>query len=84
MKIQGCIEACLQYSKGALIVLIKRALNLACPNGQPPSAYVKSYLQPDPRRLTKRKTRVVKQSHPLFYEMVSNIDLTWRFVNFAT
>lgn len=56
-------------------MLVLHAFDLACPNGQPPSAYVKSYLQPDTSRLTKRKTRVIKRTqHPTFMEMVTNFD----------
>lgn len=41
-------------------------------NGQEPSTYVKVYLQPDPTKATKRKTKVVRRScHPSFMEMVS-------------
>lgn len=40
-------------------------------NNQEPSTYVKVYLLPDPLKLTKRKTKVVKRScHPSFMEMV--------------
>lgn len=58
--------------RSALSVLIQHAVDLACPNGQPPSPYVKTYLVPDVSRLTKRKTRVVRKSQfPTFMEMVS-------------
>lgn len=40
-------------------------------SGQEPSTYVKVYLTPDPQKLTKRKTKVVRRScHPSFMEMV--------------
>lgn len=40
-------------------------------NSQEPSTYVKVYLQPDPTKATKRKTKVVKKNcHPSFMEMV--------------
>ena len=70
-RIHGQIKLSLEYTRGALHVLILHAVDLACPNGTPPSPYVKTYLQPDPYRKTKRKTKVVKKSqHPTFMEMV--------------
>jgi phosphatidylinositol-4-phosphate 3-kinase len=43
-----------------------------------PSPYVKIYLLPDPDKLTKRKTKIVKlTTHPTYNEVVSiNILLT--------
>lgn len=41
---------------------------------QEPSTYVKVYLQPDPSKSTKRKTKVVKRNcHPSFMEMVRHV-----------
>ena len=41
-------------------------------SNQEPSTYVKVYLLPDPAKVTKRKTKVIKRScHPSFMEMVS-------------
>lgn len=54
------------------MILVHHAVDLASPNNQPPSPYVKMYLQPDNSRVTKRKTRVVRKSqHPTFMENVS-------------
>ena len=37
-----------------------------------PSPYVKTYLLPDPDKLTKRKTKIAKNTdHPTFNEVVS-------------
>lgn len=61
------------YERGALSVMIQHARSLPIvANGQEPSTYVKVYLQPDPTKATKRKTKVVRRScHPSFMEMVS-------------
>lgn len=41
-------------------------------NAQEPNTYVKVYLKPDPTKVTKRKTKVVKKNcHPSFMEMVN-------------
>jgi phosphatidylinositol-4-phosphate 3-kinase len=70
-RIHGKIKIGLEYVRSALLVLIQHAVDLACPNGQPPSPYVKTYLIPDISRITKRKTRVVRRSQfPTFMEMV--------------
>jgi len=74
-RIHGQIKLSLEYQRGALLVLVLHAVDLACPNGQPPSPYVKTYLRPDTSRLTKRKTRVVRRSkHPSFMEMVRTLE----------
>jgi phosphatidylinositol-4-phosphate 3-kinase len=70
-RIHGQVKLSVEYSRGALLVLVLHAVDLACPNGQPPSPYVKTYLQPDASRVTKRKTRVVRRSqHPTFMEKI--------------
>ncbi|ODM93836.1 Phosphatidylinositol 4-phosphate 3-kinase C2 domain-containing subunit alpha [Orchesella cincta] len=70
-RIHGKIKISLEYVRSALCVLILHAVDLACPNGQPPSPYVKTYLIPDISRITKRKTRVVRRSQfPTFMEMI--------------
>ena len=44
---------------------------------QLPSPYVKTYLLPDPDKLTKQKTKVAKStSHPTYNELVSLRDST--------
>lgn len=50
-----------------------RDLNGVAINGtaEPPSPYVKTYLMPDPHKLTKRKTRIIRRNiHPTFMEML--------------
>ena len=54
-----------------LIVMIMHAKNLQSPRSSDPYCYVKTYLLPDPNKLTKRKTKVVpKSTHPTFMEMI--------------
>lgn len=70
-RIHGKIKLSLEYVRSALLVLVLHAVDLACPNGQPPSPYVKTYLIPDNARVTKRKTRIVKRSQfPTFMDVV--------------
>jgi phosphatidylinositol-4-phosphate 3-kinase len=55
------------------MVMVHHARSLSTvAGGQEPSPYVKVYLLPDPSKVTKRKTKVVRRnSHPTFMEMVS-------------
>ncbi|XP_063237766.1 phosphatidylinositol 4-phosphate 3-kinase C2 domain-containing subunit beta [Bacillus rossius redtenbacheri] len=68
--IRGQLKLSLQHSRGALQVMVHHARGLPLvAGGQEPSAYVKVYLLPDPAKLTKRKTRVVRRNcHPSFME----------------
>ncbi|CAG2180268.1 unnamed protein product [Oppiella nova] len=51
--------------------MIMHAKNLVSSRSNAPDCYVKTYLNPDPNKLTKRKTRVVnKTCHPTFMEMI--------------
>lgn len=46
-------------------------LTLQPPGSTLPSPYVKTYLLPDPDKLTKRKTKIVKlTTHPTYNEVV--------------
>jgi len=39
-----------------------------------PSPYVKTYLLPDPEKVTKRKTKIIKDTtHPTYNELVINL-----------
>lgn len=55
--------------------MIHHVRDLSCiAGGQEPSTYVKVYLMPDPGKVTKRKTKVVRRScHPSFMEMVCTL-----------
>jgi phosphatidylinositol-4-phosphate 3-kinase len=55
----------------SLIIMIIHAKNLQSPRSQTPDCYVKTYLNPDSSKSSKRKTRVIfKSSHPTFMEMI--------------
>ena len=69
--IRGQLQLSFCYQRAALSVFVHHAKDLALPDGQEPSAYVKIYLLPDPNKVTKRKTKVVrKNNHPSFMERV--------------
>ena len=64
------------------MVMVHHARSLSTvAGGQKPSPYVKVYLLPDPSKVTKRKTKVVRRNcHPTFMEMVSlhnGIRINW-------
>lgn len=55
----------------SLVIMVMHAKNLQSPRSAAPDCYVKTYLVPDPNKVTKRKTRVVNKScHPTFMEMI--------------
>jgi len=61
------------YRRDTLMVMIHHIQNLAFsdPTREEPNAYVKVYLQPDPTKQTKRKTKIVKKNcNPSFMEML--------------
>ena len=72
--IRGQLQLSFCYQRTAFSVFVHHAKDLALADGQEPNAYVKIYLQPDPNKVTKRKTKVVrKNNHPSFMERVSYI-----------
>lgn len=73
-RLKGQLKLSIQFSKGVFSVMVHHARGLPLVgNAQEPSTYVKVYLQPDPTKSTKRKTKVVKRNcHPSFMEMVSS------------
>lgn len=64
----------LHYHIGRLTTQIHHARSLpATTSGQEPNTYVKTYLKPDPTKVTKRKTKVVRKNcFPSYMETVSN------------
>ncbi|XP_013780089.1 phosphatidylinositol 4-phosphate 3-kinase C2 domain-containing subunit alpha-like [Limulus polyphemus] len=59
------------YKNNSLFVMVMHAKNLRSSKYSAPDSYVKTYLIPDPHKLTKRKTKVVfKSTHPTFMEML--------------
>ncbi|KAL7734847.1 hypothetical protein ACLKA6_011126 [Drosophila palustris] len=59
----GQIRLSLQYQRGVLTVMIHHAKGLPMlQGGQEPNTYVKCYLKPDPSKVTKRKTKVVRKT----------------------
>uniref|UniRef100_A0A8R1XX44 Phosphatidylinositol-4-phosphate 3-kinase n=1 Tax=Onchocerca volvulus TaxID=6282 RepID=A0A8R1XX44_ONCVO len=69
---------------GDLNVFVGHVRGLKIINGQAPDSYVKTYLHPDPQRISKRKTHVVKNTQmPTFneelnYQLLSDINLVDR------
>lgn len=72
-RLKGQLKLSIQFNRGVFTVMVHHARGLPLVgNAQEPSTYVKVYLQPDPTKTTKRKTKVVKRNcHPSFMEMVS-------------
>ena len=69
--IQGDIKLSLNYNHGALSIMIYHVRGLPVVNGSQPSTYVKVYLRPDPMKITKRKTKVIRKNcFPSFMEML--------------
>ncbi|KAF5287684.1 hypothetical protein FQA39_LY15784 [Lamprigera yunnana] len=71
-KLKGQLKLSTHFSRGIFTVMIYHARGLPLVGSvQEPSTYVKVYLQPDPTKTTKRKTKVVKRNcHPSFMEML--------------
>ncbi|CAG0891228.1 unnamed protein product [Darwinula stevensoni] len=73
--IRGELKLSIVYRRDELVVMVHHARNLALPNGMEPSTYVKVYLLPDHKKLTKRKTRIARRNRnptfkePLVYRM---------------
>ncbi|PSN54649.1 hypothetical protein C0J52_01070 [Blattella germanica] len=72
VKVKGQLRLSLHYQRGTLMVMVHHARSLSTvAAGQEPSPYVKVYLLPDPSKVTKRKTKVVRKNcHPTFMEML--------------
>lgn len=57
--------------------MIKHLKNIKHPNGSNPDAYVITYLRPDPRRRSKKKTKIVRNNvNPIFNELVEYTSVT--------
>ncbi|KAK4883151.1 hypothetical protein RN001_006470 [Aquatica leii] len=71
-KLKGQLKLSTHFNRGIFTVMVHHARGLPLVgNAQEPSTYVKVYLQPDPTKTTKRKTKVVKRNcHPSFMEML--------------
>jgi len=71
-KIKGRMKLKLYYRNNTLHVLVQFLENLSLNDArEEPNSYVKVYLSPDPRKVTKRKTKVVRRScNPTFMEML--------------
>ncbi|GLG92883.1 Synaptotagmin 1 [Gryllus bimaculatus] len=71
-QVRGQLKLSFHYQRqpGILMVMVHHARGLpTVAGGQEPSPYVKVYLKPDPSKITKRKTKVVKRNcHPTFME----------------
>ncbi|VDM27170.1 unnamed protein product [Toxocara canis] len=69
--VTGSIFLRLSFSErtALLSIFVGHVKDLVTVSGQVPDSYVKTYLQPDPQRTSKRKTRVVKNTQmPTFNE----------------
>lgn len=71
-RIDGLIRLNLFYKNDTLTVMVMHVRDLGpTVSGDPPSPYVKLYLLPDPLKLSKRKTKITKNSyHPTYNEML--------------
>ncbi|XP_075164138.1 phosphatidylinositol-4-phosphate 3-kinase catalytic subunit Pi3K68D [Haematobia irritans] len=59
----GQLKLSMQYQRDVLTVMIHHAKGLPLlAGGQEPNTYVKCYLKPDERKVTKRKTKVVRKT----------------------
>ncbi|XP_013408190.1 phosphatidylinositol 4-phosphate 3-kinase C2 domain-containing subunit alpha-like [Lingula anatina] len=69
--IHGQIKMSLQYKNGVLSLMIMHVKDLAKESGELPDPYVKTYLLPDPNKITKRKTKIAHGTfHPTYNEML--------------
>ncbi|VDK58231.1 unnamed protein product [Anisakis simplex] len=81
--VTGSIFLRLSYNERSLLlsIFVGHVKDLVTKNGQAPDSYVKTYLQPDPQRISKRKTRVIKNTQmPTFneelnYQLHKGLDL---------
>merc|ERR1712111_229705 len=72
-RICGKMKLSIYYREDTLHVMVHHIENLSFsdPSKEEPNAYVKVYLHPDPTKITKRKTKVVKKDcNPSFMEML--------------
>jgi len=72
-RICGKMKLSIYYREDTLHVMVHHIENLSFsdPSKEEPNAYVKVYLHPDPTKITKRKTKVVKKNcNPSFMEML--------------
>ncbi|XP_054153731.1 phosphatidylinositol 4-phosphate 3-kinase C2 domain-containing subunit alpha-like [Oppia nitens] len=69
--ITGQVKLSIVYKNMSLVIMIMHAKNLQSCRSTAPDCYVKTYLNPDPSKVTKRKTRIINKScHPTFMEMI--------------
>ncbi|KAK3611626.1 hypothetical protein CHS0354_018322 [Potamilus streckersoni] len=67
----GLIKLSIEYVKDSLHIMIMHVKDLPTFGSDLPSPYVKMYLLPDPEKLTKRKTKIIKHStHPTYNELI--------------
>ncbi|XP_076823944.1 phosphatidylinositol 4-phosphate 3-kinase C2 domain-containing subunit alpha-like isoform X1 [Clavelina lepadiformis] len=67
----GEIKLSLHYKNSAFYVMVQHCKNLSPVDGTDPDPYVKTYILPDPNRISKRKTKVARKTlHPTYNEML--------------
>lgn len=71
-QVDGAIKLNLFYKPHGFTVMVMHVKDLSnISSGDLPSPYVKMYLMPDPMKVTKRKTKIAKNtSHPTYNEML--------------
>uniref|UniRef100_A0A8C4Q4Q8 Phosphatidylinositol-4-phosphate 3-kinase, catalytic subunit type 2 alpha n=1 Tax=Eptatretus burgeri TaxID=7764 RepID=A0A8C4Q4Q8_EPTBU len=71
LTVGGEVKLSISYRNSSLFVMVMHIKGLVVPDGTNPDPYVKTYLLPDPTRITKRKTKVSRKTlNPTYNEML--------------